>query len=107
MVHSPRLPFIFHRRGSTAIEYAIVLPVLLMFVLGIIDAGRLLWTYVTIYRATEAAARCAAIKAAAPDLLDFGPNPKLCGRRGVGAHDHALRFHGQQSGVRNAGPREL
>ncbi len=64
MAHAPRLPFIFHRGGSAAIEYAIVLPVLLLFVLGIMDAGRLLWTYVTLYRASEAAARCAAINAA-------------------------------------------
>lgn len=66
MARAPRLSFIFRRSGTAAIEYAIVLPVLLLFVLGIIDTGRLLWTYVTIYRATEAAARCAAIAAAVP-----------------------------------------
>jgi Flp pilus assembly protein TadG len=49
------------RRGATAIEYALVLPALLLFILGIMDAGRLLWTYTTLYRATEAAARCAAV----------------------------------------------
>lgn len=64
MVHVPRLPSIFGRRGTVAIEYAIVLPVLLIFFLGIMDTGRLLWTYATLYRACEAAARCAAIKAA-------------------------------------------
>lgn len=64
MARLPRFPFIFRRRGTAAIEYAIVLPVLLMFVLGIMDTGRLLWTYTTIYRASEAAARCAAISAA-------------------------------------------
>jgi Flp pilus assembly protein TadG len=50
-----------HRRGAAAIEYALILPVMLLFVLGIMDAGRLLWTYTTLYRAAEAAARCAAI----------------------------------------------
>ena len=64
MAHMPRLPFIFRRRGTVAIEYAIVLPVLLLFLLGIMDTGRLLWTYATLYRASEAAARCAAIHAA-------------------------------------------
>jgi Flp pilus assembly protein TadG len=49
------------RRGAIAIEYALILPALLMFVLGIVDMSRLLWTYTTLYRATEAAARCAAI----------------------------------------------
>jgi Flp pilus assembly protein TadG len=49
------------RRGSVAIEYALILPALLLFVIGIIDTGRLLWTYTTLYRAAEATARCAAI----------------------------------------------
>ena len=49
------------RRGATTIEYALVLPALLLFILGLMDAGRLLWTYTTLYRAAEAAARCAAI----------------------------------------------
>jgi Flp pilus assembly protein TadG len=38
-----------------------MLPVMLLCVLGIMDTGRLLWTYTTLYRAAEAAARCAAI----------------------------------------------
>src|SRR5436190_10000002 len=67
MVHvSRRFSFLLRRRGTAAIEYAIVLPVLLVFVLGTMDTGRLLWTYVTLNRATEAAARCAAISAAVP-----------------------------------------
>ena len=49
------------RQGSAAIEYAFILPVLLLFVLGIMDTGRLIWTYATIARAAEAAARCAAV----------------------------------------------
>lgn len=49
------------RRGTTAIEYAIILPALLLFLLGIMDTGRLLWTYSTLYRAAEAAARCGAV----------------------------------------------
>jgi Flp pilus assembly protein TadG len=49
-------------RGSEAIEFAIVLPALLMFVLGLMDMGRLLWTNVTLSHAVEAAARCASVK---------------------------------------------
>lgn len=49
------------RRGAAAIEYALILPAVLLFVIGIIDAGRLMWTYTTLSRAAEAAARCAAI----------------------------------------------
>ncbi len=51
------------RRGAVAIEFAIIVPALLLFVLGIMDTGRLLWTYTTVYRASEAAARCFAILA--------------------------------------------
>jgi Flp pilus assembly protein TadG len=50
-----------NHRGAMAVEYALVLPVVLLFILGIADCGRLLWTYATLYHATEAAARCGAI----------------------------------------------
>lgn len=49
------------QRGAAAIEYALILPAVLLFVIGIIDTGRLIWTYTTLSRAVEAAARCAAI----------------------------------------------
>lgn len=42
-------------------EYALILPVLLLFVLGIGDMGRMLWTYATLSHAADAAARCGAI----------------------------------------------
>ena len=47
--------------GEVVIEYAVLLPVLLMFVFGIMDVGRLIWTQATLDRAVEAAARCGAI----------------------------------------------
>lgn len=51
----------FSQLGSVAIEYALVLPALLLFTFGVIDIGRLLWTQTTLDRAVEAAARCGAI----------------------------------------------
>jgi Flp pilus assembly protein TadG len=48
-------------RGSVIIEYAIILPALLLFVLGILDIGRFVWTQTTLDRAAEAAARCGAV----------------------------------------------
>jgi Flp pilus assembly protein TadG len=48
-------------RGTVAVEYALVLSALLIFVFGIMDAGRVLWTRTTLERAAEAAARCAAV----------------------------------------------
>lgn len=49
------------QRGGTAIEFTLIAPLLIVVVLGIIDTGRLIWTYTTLARATQAAARCAAI----------------------------------------------
>ena len=47
--------------GATAVEFAIVAPVLLMLLLGIMEAGRALWTQNALNFAVEQAARCAAI----------------------------------------------
>lgn len=60
------------RRGTVAIEYALILPALLLFVIGIIDTGRLMWTYTTLSRAAEAAARCAAI-----NTIDCGTEAQI------------------------------
>ena len=61
MGHSLRLRDPFHTAGSMAIEYGLILPVLLLFTLGLVDASRLLWTNITLTRATEVAARCGAV----------------------------------------------
>jgi Flp pilus assembly protein TadG len=61
MARAPTLPFRSCQRGSVAVEYVFVLPVLVLFLLGIMDTGRLLWTFTTLHRASEAAARCGAI----------------------------------------------
>jgi Flp pilus assembly protein TadG len=53
--------------GSMALEYGLLLPVLLLLMMGTMDVGRLIWTYTTLHRAVEASARCAAI------------NPTACG----------------------------
>jgi Flp pilus assembly protein TadG len=51
--------------GSMVLEYGLILPVLMLLVLGTMEVGRLIWTYTTLVRATEASARCAAINPAA------------------------------------------
>jgi Flp pilus assembly protein TadG len=61
MVHSLKLRDAFDTAGSVAIEYGLILPAMLFFTLGIMDAGRLLWTNITLTRATEVAARCGAV----------------------------------------------
>lgn len=47
--------------GTVALEYGIILPMFLLMIIGGMDAGRLIWTYVTLQRSVEAAARCGAI----------------------------------------------
>jgi Flp pilus assembly protein TadG len=66
-------------RGSAAVEFALVLPVLLLIVFGIIDFGRLLSAQITLTGAAREGVRLAAlgypnaavqarVAAAAPDL---------------------------------------
>ncbi|HZT27004.1 MAG TPA: TadE family protein [Pseudolabrys sp.] len=55
----------FARRGAAAIEYGLIAPALLLFVIGLIDTGRLFWSYTTLNRAAAAAARCGAINTTA------------------------------------------
>jgi Flp pilus assembly pilin Flp len=53
-------------RGAAAVEFAIIFPILLLLVLGLIEVGRAIWTQTTLDYAVQAAARCVAI------------SPKLC-----------------------------
>lgn len=46
-------------QGNAAVEFAFVLPVLLMFILGLLQAGILLWTQNALYYSVQTAARCA------------------------------------------------
>lgn len=56
-----RSGWLWSQRGAAAVEYGLILPAVLLFIFGIIDVGRLMWTYTTLNRATQAAARCGAI----------------------------------------------
>jgi Flp pilus assembly protein TadG len=47
--------------GAAAVEFAIILPILLLCVLGLIEFGRAIWTQATLDYAVQAAARCAAV----------------------------------------------
>lgn len=48
-----------NKNGSTAAEFAMVLPLLLIFLLGLIDAARFIWTYNEIEKATQMGVRMA------------------------------------------------
>jgi Flp pilus assembly protein TadG len=43
--------------GTAAVELAILMPVFLAFLLGIVEFGRLMWTHAALQFAVEAAAR--------------------------------------------------
>jgi hypothetical protein len=49
------------RSAASAAEFAIVLPLLLIFLLGIIDAGRWMWTYNRAEKAAQMGARFAVV----------------------------------------------
>ena len=55
--------------GSTAAEFALTLPLLLIFILGIIDAGRLAWEYNRTEKATQVGARVAVVTNSFPSGL--------------------------------------
>jgi hypothetical protein len=44
-------------RGASAVEFALLIPVLVLFVFGIIEVGRLMGTYSTVVTASREAAR--------------------------------------------------
>jgi Flp pilus assembly protein TadG len=47
--------------GTTAIEFAILLPAFLLLLLGVVEFGRMIWTQVSLQQAVEAAARCLSV----------------------------------------------
>lgn len=49
------------RRGASAAEFALVLPLLLLFILGMIDAARFMWETNRVEKATQMGARMAVV----------------------------------------------
>ena len=51
------------RRGNTAIEFALIAPLLLLLLLGVMEVGQLFWCAASLNYAVQQAARCAALDA--------------------------------------------
>ena len=56
------------QEGSIGAEFALVLPIVLLFLLGIIDVGRFMWTWNRAEKATQMGVRYAAVT----DMVDSG-----------------------------------
>ena len=60
------------QRGASAAEFALVLPLLILLLLGLIDAGRFIWEYNRAEKATQMGARYAVATApVAPGIASF------------------------------------
>ena len=57
------------RRGATAVETALVLPLLLSMFFGIVEVGHLVWTVTALNLAVEDAARCASVSNASSPAI--------------------------------------
>ena len=74
--NAPRTPG-RRRRGATLVEFAMVMPVFLMFLFAIFEYGRYLMTYNVMHNAARDAARWAVVRSSAPEgavfTTDTGP----------------------------------
>ena len=61
--------FFSDSNGGPAAEFALVLPLALMFLFGIIDVGRLMWEYNQAEKATQMGARFAVVTKFIPSTL--------------------------------------
>lgn len=68
------------RRGTSAVEFAFAMPVLIMLLMGVFEFGRLFWTWTTIQYAAEQTGRFAMSKpTATPGELTTYLRTKLPG----------------------------
>ncbi|MBI1880601.1 MAG: pilus assembly protein, partial [Chloroflexi bacterium] len=47
------------QKGQGLVEFALILPLLLLLLVGIVEAGRLIWAFITVQTAAREAARYA------------------------------------------------
>ena len=85
--------------GSAAVEAAFVLPLLMLFVIGCIEFGRVLWTYHTMLLAVEEGGRYAMVYGASPTLLTAASCPNvgtvnLANCTAARANTYLANYHG-------------
>jgi Flp pilus assembly protein TadG len=65
MTHRPWRAVIEDCRGVSALEFAVLLPLFLSLIIGLMQFGQVMWTQSALQHAVEMAARCASINTAA------------------------------------------
>lgn len=78
-------PFKHKSRGQGMVEFALVIPVFLVLVLGVLELGRLLFVYSAVFSASREAARYGA-------AVGMGPNGKPYFQDCTGMRDAAKRI---------------
>ncbi len=69
IVRVPSKSLLRDRSAASAAEFALVLPLLLLFLFGIIDAGRFMWEYNKAEKATQVGVREAVVTDVIPGGL--------------------------------------
>ena len=85
-----RLAFFRDTRGASAAEFALVVPVMLIFLLGIIDVGRYVWNVNQVEKATQVGARWAV----ATDIIpggDVGCSDTSATTRGLRCYSYSIQ----------------
>jgi len=62
------------RRGATLVEFALVLPVLILFLFGIMEYARYLMVQHVVQNAARDAARWAVVRSSSPEATTFTPD---------------------------------
>ena len=71
------------RRASAALEFALVMPVFLLFLLGMLEYGRMVWTWQALQATAGVTARCVAIGSSDCPIAATYANA-VAGRFGIG-----------------------
>lgn len=70
--------FLKNERAATAAEFSLVLPLALIFMLGMIDVGRFMWTVNRAEKATQMGTRFAVVTAPVPSgIVDYSFTPTI------------------------------
>ena len=64
------------QKGQSLVEFALVLPLLLLLICGIVDLGRLLFAYASLNMTTQEAVRVGGLGKAATTATAINPNTR-------------------------------